>query len=132
MLVELGRAVRQKRWVVILAWEPHPMNVTQKINYLSGGDASFGPNYGAAKVYTVTAPDYQARCPNADQLARNLQFSTVMENQLMMAIMDKEDPKVAAKAWLKKNPAVLDKWLAGVKTMDGKDGLAAVKASLGL
>lgn len=36
----------------------------------------------------------------------------------------------AAKARIKANPAVLDKWLEGVKTVDGKDGLAAVKAKL--
>jgi len=132
MLVELGRAVRQKRWIVILAWEPHPMNVTQKINFLSGGDAAFGPNYGEAKVYTVTTPDYESRCPNADRLVKNLHFSTAIESQLMLAIMDKQDPKAAATAWLKKNPKELGQWLEGVSTFDGKDGLSAVKAVLGL
>ncbi len=132
MLIELGRAVKQKKWIVILGWEPHPMNVQQKISYLNGGDDVFGPNYGEAKVYTVVATDYAARCPNADKLATNLQFSTDLENQLMGRIMDKTDPKTAAKEWLKKNPAILDKLLAGVKTFDGKDGLPAVKASLGL
>ena len=41
-------------------------------------------------------------------------------------------PAEAAKAYLKKNPQVLDPWLAGVKTFDGKDGQPAVKAYLGL
>lgn len=36
----------------------------------------------------------------------------------------------AAKAWIKANPAVLDKWLDGVKTLDGKDALPAVQAKL--
>ena len=36
----------------------------------------------------------------------------------------------AAKAWIKANPAVLDKWLEGVKTLDGSDALSAVKAKL--
>ncbi len=31
----------------------------------------------------------------------------------------------AAKAWIKANPAVLDQWLDGVKTVDGKDALPA-------
>lgn len=132
MLVELGRAIKQKKWIVFLGWEPHPMNVQQKISYLSGGDDVFGPNYGEAKVFTVTASDYATRCPNADKLAANLQFSTGVENQLMGKIMDKVDPKIAAKTWLKKNPQILEKLLNGVKTFDGKDGLPAVKASLGL
>lgn len=36
----------------------------------------------------------------------------------------------AAKAWIKANPAVLEQWLDGVKTVDGQDALAAVKAKL--
>ena len=46
--------------------------------------------------------------------------------------LDKEDANKAAAAWLKANPALLDKWLDGVTTLDGKPGLPAVKASLGL
>jgi glycine betaine/proline transport system substrate-binding protein len=60
-------------------------------------------------------------------LVDNLKFSTDIENHVMTPIMNKTDPNKAAKDWLKANPAVLDKWLAGVKTFDGKDGLAAVK-----
>jgi len=128
MLVEVGRAIREKKWIVFLGWEPHPMNVTMKIDYLSGGDDVFGPNYGEAKVLTVTPPDYAARCPNVAKLVDNLRFSTDIENHVMTPIMNKTDPNVAAKQWLKANPAVLDKWLVGVKTFDGKDGLPAVKA----
>ena len=45
---------------------------------------------------------------------------------------DGEDGAKAATEWLKANPAILDTWLAGVTTFDGKEGLPAVKASLGL
>ncbi|MCS6474372.1 glycine/betaine ABC transporter substrate-binding protein, partial [Burkholderia thailandensis] len=132
MLVTVVRAIRDKKWVVFLGWEPHPMNIQIGMNYLSGGDAAFGPNYGEARVYTLTSPDYMARCPNAGKLVGNLRFTTQMENQLMQAVMNKVKPAEAAKAYIRKNPQVLDAWLAGVKTYDGKDGLAAVKAYLGL
>ena len=36
MLVQVNRAVREKQWIVFLGWEPHPMNVQMKIDYLSG------------------------------------------------------------------------------------------------
>ncbi len=52
MLVTVERAVRDKKWVVFLGWEPHPMNIQLQMNYLSGGDASFGPNYGEARAST--------------------------------------------------------------------------------
>jgi glycine betaine/proline transport system substrate-binding protein len=128
MLVEVNRAIREKKPIVFLGWEPHPMNVQMKIDYLSGGDDVFGPNYGEARVLTVTPTDYDARCPNVARLVSNLQFTTDIENHVMLPIMNKTDANKAAKEWLKANPAVLDKWLAGVKTFDGKDGLPAVKA----
>jgi glycine betaine/proline transport system substrate-binding protein len=88
----------------------------------------FGPNYGEAKVLTVVPNDYSTRCPNVARLVSNLQFTTDIENHVMVPIMNKTDPNKAAREWLKANPGVLDKWLAGVKTVDGKDGLPAVKA----
>jgi hypothetical protein len=80
---------------------PHPTNVQMKIDYLSGGDAVFGANYGEAKVLTVTAGDYSARCPNVSKLVSNLQFTTDIENHVMLPIMNKTDPSEAARAWLK-------------------------------
>ena len=45
--------------------------------------------------------------------------------------MAMKGPKAAAE-WLKTNPPQLANWLEGVTTFDGKPGLPAVKASLGL
>ncbi len=132
MLVSVGRAIRDKKWVVFLGWEPHPMNLQMKMNYLAGGDAVFGPNYGEARVYTLTSNGYVQRCPNAGRLVSNLRFTTGLENQVMQAVMNREEPADAAKAYLRKHPQVLDTWLAGVKTYDGQPGLPAVKAYLGL
>ncbi|SAK86283.1 substrate-binding region of ABC-type glycine betaine transport system [Caballeronia catudaia] len=132
MLVTVGRAVREKKPVVFLGWEPHPMNIQMKINYLAGGDEVFGPNYGEARVYTLTNTDFLTRCPNAGKFVSNLRFTTDLENRLMQPVMNKERPQEAAKAYLKQNPQVLDAWLAGVKTVDGRDGLPAVRQYLGL
>ncbi|HEY8908304.1 MAG TPA: choline ABC transporter substrate-binding protein [Rhodoferax sp.] len=130
MLAEVQRAGRGNKAIVFLGWEPHPMNVKMKMKYLGGGDDVFGPNLGEAKVFTAVPPSYEARCPNVATLLKNLQFSTDMENAVMLGIMDKAKPKQAAKAYLKKNPGVLDGWLKGVTTFAGKDGLPSVTASL--
>jgi glycine betaine/proline transport system substrate-binding protein len=50
----------------------------------------------------------------------------------MEAIDGGKDGETAAAEWLKANPGVLEKWLAGVTTVDGQDGLAAVKSELGV
>ena len=133
MLAEARRAEKKGKGIVFLGWEPHPMNTTIKMTYLTGGDDVFGPNFGGATVYTNTRKGYSAECPNVGRLLANLEFTLPMESEVMGRILDdKEEPNAAATDWLKANPGVLDAWLAGVTTRDGSDGLAAVKASLGV
>ena len=130
MLIEAQRAIKDQKAIVFLGWEPHPMNVQMKMSYLSGGDDIFGPNLGEAKVYTAIPPSYEKKCPNVYGFLKNLQFTTDIENQVMGPILKKVKPHKAAKDFLAKNPATVDKWLAGVTTLDGKPGLDAVKAAL--
>jgi glycine betaine/proline transport system substrate-binding protein len=130
MLIEAQRAIKKDQAIVFLGWEPHPMNVQMKMSYLSGGDDIFGPNLGEAKVYTAIPPSYEKKCPNVYAFLKNLQYTTDIENQVMGPILKKVKPNVAAKDFLKKNPATVDKWLAGVTALDGKPGLDAVKTAL--
>ena len=133
MLSQVSRAVRSKQDIVFLGWAPHPMNNNFDLVYLSGGDDVFGPDYGGATVYTNVRKGYTEECPNVGKLLNNLKFTLPMEGAIMGAILDDgKNEKVAATEWLKANPEVLDDWLDGVQTIDGKDGLPAVKAHLGL
>lgn len=132
MLVQVQRAIRQKKPVVFLGWAPHPMNTQFDITYLDGGDDVFGPDHGAAKVFTVVTPDYETRCPNMGRLLNNLQFDVELESQLMEKVLEKQDPQVVARNWLKANPAILERWLDGVTTFNGEDGLSAVRRHIGL
>lgn len=132
MLAEVARAVRNKEPIVFLGWEPHPMNKQFKMKYLSGGDDVFGPNYGGATIYTNVRAGYEQQCPNVAKLLHNVKFSLAGENEMMGAILnEKEAPEKATKNWLRANPDVLNAWLDGVTTWDGKPALAAVKAKLG-
>jgi glycine betaine/proline transport system substrate-binding protein len=133
MLAEVQRATSHKEDVVFLGWAPHPMNVNFKIQYLTGGDDSFGPNFGGAIVYTNERAGFAAECPNAAAFIKNLKFTVDIENVVMNKILnDGEDGSKAGKEWLKANPAAWAPWLDGVTTFDGKPGLDAVKKSLGL
>ena len=133
MLGEVERAVRDKRWIAFLAWEPHPMNERFRLTYLSGGEQYFGPDFGSTTVNTIARNGYAAQCPNADRLFRQLSFTVPMENAIMVSIASQRlDGAVAARNWLKANPDQLAGWLEGITTVDGKDGLAAVRGALGL
>jgi glycine betaine/proline transport system substrate-binding protein len=131
MLSQVQRAERRGRSLVFLGWEPHPMNSRYKMQYLTGGDEFFGPDFGKATIYTNVRQGYTQECSNVGKLLNNLVFSLEMENQLMDAVLnDKQKPAVAAKAWLKANPQVLDTWLAGVTSRDGQPALAVAKSKL--
>ena len=133
MLAQVSRADKEGKPIVFLGWAPHPMNTTYKMTYLTGGDDVFGPNFGGATVYTNVRAGYLQQCPNVGAFVKNLVFSLPMENEIMGKILnDGKEPEVAATEWLKANPAAVTPWLAGVTTKDGGDGLAAVKAKLGL
>lgn len=132
MRMQVSRSIAQNKPIVFLGWAPHPMNIDFKMTYLSGGDEVFGPNYGAATVYTVQSPDYADRCPNAAKLISNMKFDTDMESEIMVGVLDKKDPLQLAKAWIVKNPAWLDKWLDGLTTFDGKDAKVESRKYFGL
>lgn len=128
MLAEVSRAVKKQKFVTFLGWTPHPMNVQLKMHYLKGGEKYFGDT---GSVHTLTRKGYAQACPNVGKLLTNLSFTQDMENSIMAEVVNKKVSNAdAAKAWIKANPAVLDKWLDGVKTVDGKDALPAIKAKL--
>jgi glycine betaine/proline transport system substrate-binding protein len=132
MLAQVDRAGRSGKWIVFLAWEPHPMNIKFPLTYLSGADEYFG-KLGSTTVRTVTRKNFAEECPNLGRLLQQLTFDVDTENRIMGAILDDgADPLEAAAADIKAHPEKVDAWLTGVTTIDGADGTAAVKKSLGL
>ncbi len=120
MLNHVERAQRLGKWAVFLGWEPHPMNERLRMNYLSGGDKFFGPNYGAAQVNTVARGGFSDECPNLARLFRNMTFTIPAENQLMGAVLEgNTNRRRVAKAWIEDNPQTIAAWLDGVTHRQG-------------
>jgi glycine betaine/proline transport system substrate-binding protein len=133
MIGQVQRAVKRKKWIVFLGWEPHPMNADFDMAYLSGGDDYFGPNYGGAIVQTVVRKGFIKECPNVGKFIKNLSFTLKMENEVMALILNQNmRHEKAAEHWLKNNPEILDKWLNGITTVDGMPALPRAKQSLGI
>jgi choline ABC transporter permease protein len=131
MLSEVDRELGKSEWIVFLGWSPHPMNLKYQIDYLAGGDDTFGANFGGATIYTDVRAGYLAECPNVARLLQNLVFTPELESRMMALILDehREGP-LAATQFLEAHPESLPAWLAGVTTFDGRPGLAAVRNSL--
>ena len=120
MLAQVERSVAAGEAIVFLGWQPHPMNKRIDLRYLTGGDDTFGPDFGGAKIYTLVRAGYLERCPNVGRLLRNLTFTAAMENELMDGILNRKlAPEAAAAAWLRDHPRALDALLNGVTRVDG-------------
>jgi glycine betaine/proline transport system substrate-binding protein len=131
MLTQVSRAVRDKRWIVFLAWEPHLMNTEFHLTYLSGGDAYFGPNYGGATVNTVTRSGFANQCTNLGRLFKQMTFNVDLENKIIADVLQKKvNVNTAARNELKAHPDLLGPWLEGVTTASGANGLQAVNSAL--
>ncbi|MGV3548157.1 choline ABC transporter substrate-binding protein [Rhizobium sp.] len=131
MLQQVKRAVQANEFIVFLGWQPHPMNVNMKMTYLAGGDAEFGPDFGGATVRTIVRKGYPEDCPNVTKFFSNLVFDIDYENTGMNMIMtDGAMVPDAATKMMRDNPEMVEAWLKGVTTIDGKPGLDAVKAEL--
>lgn len=130
MLAEVERAVRAHAPIVFLGWQPHPMNDRFQMRYLMGGDSVFGPNYGRAQIFTDVRAGYLQQCPNIARLLRNLNFAVADENALMESVLKTGDPAATARDWMRAHPDKVHAWLAGVETVDGRPGEAAVLKSL--
>lgn len=130
MLAQVESAVEAEEPIVFLGWEPHPMNAAFPLKYLEGGEDFFG---GQGNVYTVTRKGFAEDCPNVAALLKNMTFTLPMENEMMGLILDQGmEPDEAVKQWLTEHPETFDAWLSGVTTVDGGDGLAAVRSAMGL
>ena len=124
MLAQVERAFAARQPIVFFGWEPHPMNTRFDMRYLSGGDGSFGPDFGGATVFTNIRAGYLRECPNVGRLLRNLRFTLRGESEVMAGILDRKlAPEAAAAEWLEANPAALKIWYDGVLTFDGKPAL---------
>jgi glycine betaine/proline transport system substrate-binding protein len=131
MLSEVDRAIRKNEWIVFLGWSPHPMNLKYRMEYLAGGDDTFGANFGGATIYTDVRAGYLAECPNVGRLLRNLQFTPQLESQMMALILDgHRDGRAAATQLLTEHPEPLTAWLQGVTTAEGRPAEPAMRDSL--
>jgi len=130
MLNHVELAQRLGKPAVFLGWEPHPMNERLRMAYLSGGDAYFGPNKGAAQVNTVARGGFSKDCQNLTRLFTNMTFTIASVSGLMAAVQEPNtNRRRVAKQWIKDNPDTVAAWLKGVSHREGGAAIAGVRAA---
>ncbi len=131
MLAQVDDAIKNKRWIVFLGWEPHSMNIRWKLTYLKNvGKPTIASQ--RSDVLTVVNPKLVADEPDAARFLKQFQVpKKVMSAWIYQDKYKKRMPKDIAKTWISGNLDLVAKWLDGVKALDGKPAIDAVKAKYG-
>lgn len=132
MLAQVGNAIQNKQWIVFLGWQPHSMNIMWKLNYLEAADHSPKGDdiaHQRSDVLTVVNPLMVKRAPDAVQFLKQFRVpKDVMSQWIFQYKVKNVDPKVVAKDWIAANLGTVEKWVNGVKTLDGKPAMSAIRA----
>jgi len=124
MLAEVTRRVAKNQPVVFLAWKPHWMVVKWQVKFLEDPQKVWP---GAGEIRVLTRKGLAADDPNLTKFLSQITVDATTASRWIDAFGNEKKPaKDIASEWLAANEATVTKWLDGVKTADGKDGVAAV------
>lgn len=114
MLAELKRAYSKKEPIVVTLWSPHWAYSDYDLKKLKDPKAAWGSGDG---VHTLSRKGFAQENPVVGEWLKNFKMTeqqlTSLESEINKAGQGKQQD--AVRAWLKKNPGVVDK-LAPVKT----------------
>ncbi|MET9831910.1 ABC transporter permease/substrate binding protein [Streptomyces sp. NPDC006385] len=122
MLAELERAYAKKEPVVVTLWSPHWAYSDYDLKKLKDPKGAWGKGDG---VHTLARKGFAEDHPEVGEWLKNFSMTekqlTGLESQITKAGKGKEQD--AVRAWLKRNPGLLDKW-APVAGSEHKDQAA--------
>jgi glycine betaine/proline transport system substrate-binding protein len=120
MLSSVQRAVNNKEWIAFNGWKPHYMNVMFDLKYLEDPEGIWGEN---DSVYTVARNGYQDENPNFYKFLEQFTVTAPIQNQWVDEYQNKDrDPEAVAEEWIANNLDVVNQWVFGVKSTDGRMG----------
>ncbi|MES1938343.1 glycine betaine ABC transporter substrate-binding protein [Salinisphaera hydrothermalis] len=129
MLAQLKHSSPKKQPMVFLGWRPHWMNIKFDIHYLK--DKKGSPIAGI-KSQVLTLVSAKLGDDNVKTLLDHIHVNAKTQSRWIYDYSYKKgDMSDVAHKWLASHPKTVEKWLAGVKTVDGKSAVAAYHKAYG-
>ncbi|MCF8001336.1 MAG: ABC transporter substrate-binding protein [Halanaerobiales bacterium] len=118
MLTSVKRAVNNEEWIAFNAWKPHYMNVMFDIKYLDDPEGIWG---SGERVQTVVRTGFEEENPNVYKFLEQFKVTAPMQNEWIDMYKRQEmDPEVVAEKWIANNLDVVNQWVYGVESTDGR------------
>ncbi|MDW0108748.1 glycine betaine ABC transporter substrate-binding protein [Sporosarcina aquimarina] len=118
MTAALKKAYDKEDPIIITGWSPHWMFTKYDLKYLDDPEGSYG---GEEEIHTIGSLDLAKDKPEAHQILENFKWDEEDMGEVMVAIIDGEDPEEAAQAWIDENQDKVDSWTEGVDKVDGDE-----------
>ncbi len=129
MMIAVGSAIKKKEWVCWLGWSPHWMNLRYDIRYLEDPLHVWGTEPEVVK--TVARSDLQKESPNVYRLFSQFHVTPAIQNQWIDAYSrQKKKPETVAVGWIKNHLDIVDQWVYGVTSIDGRRARDVIRAAV--
>jgi glycine betaine/proline transport system substrate-binding protein len=124
MLSSVQRAYNNEEWIAFNGWKPHYMNVLFDLKYLEDPEGIWGED---DKVFTVARNGYQDENPNFYKFLEQFAVPAPIQNKWINEYQNNDrDPEEVAEEWIANNLDIVNQWVFGVKTTDGKIARKAI------
>ena len=118
MTASLKKAIDKEEPIIITGWNPHWMFTNYDLKYLEDPEGSFG---GDEEIHTIGRLDLDKDKPEAFEILENFKWEDTDMGEVMVGIIDGEDPAEAAQSWIDENEDKVAEWTDGVADVDGDD-----------
>lgn len=118
MTAALKKAYDKEEPIIITGWTPHWMFTKYDLKYLDDPKGSYG---GEEEIHTIGRLGLDKDFPEAHQILQNFKWDEEDMGEVMIAVIDGEDPEVAAENWIKDNKDKVAEWTDGVDKVDGEE-----------
>lgn len=108
MITELQNAIKEKRWIVVAAWQPHWMFGKMKLKFLEDPRESLGT---AEQIKIFTRKQFPAEQPELTRFFSQVHFDVATMANLLMKMEESKDKESTAKQWVAEHRSLVNSWL---------------------
>lgn len=129
MMIAVSSALKKNEWVVWLGWSPHWMNLAFDIKYLEDPLEAWGSEPEIVK--TVARAGLDQDQPNVHKFFTQFKVTPEIQNDWIDKYSrQKQKPEDVAVDWIRNNIGIVDQWVYGVRSTDGKRARDAIREAL--
>lgn len=118
MLSAVQKAVDNEEWIAFNGWKPHYMNLMFDLKYLEDPEGIWGEE---DSVYTAAREGYQDENPNFYKFLEQFTVTAPIQNVWIDEYQNKDrDPEKVAEEWIANNLDIVNQWVFGMDSVDGR------------